>query len=463
MQRYVFLSGPNAMDFFNLLFTEDFYELIIEQTNQYAVEIFLSKGEEHARINKWKPISKEELKIFLGLFLHMGTVKLARIQDYWKTDRLFNFHCFSDYMSRDRFLIIMRCLHFAKNSNEGEPRPVDRLYKIRPIINYFNSTMDNIYYPDKNLAIDESMVLWRGRLQFRQYIQNKRHKYGVKLYMLTEPSGIILKFSVYTGALDDQGGKGHASKVVLNLMENKLNVGHALFMDNFYNSYDLSLDLLSKNTYTTGTLRTDRKNSPIEVKSSKLKKGETITRYANGVMIAKWHDKRDINYISTEFSNVMTQYQDKRGNDKIKPLPIVHYNKSMGGVDRQDQFMAYYPCARKTIRWYKKIGLHIIQLLLLNAYLLHKKYHAPRKSFYDYRLEIIKNLLPEGMQKNKNITPLHFVSHCPKKTGNVGKTLRKRCKYCSSQGKRQDTVYECKSCGLGFCLEPCFQLYHSNL
>lgn len=32
--------------------------------------------------------------------------------------------------------------------------------------------------------------------------------------ILTEPDGTILKFTVYTGTLDDFGGKGHAANIV---------------------------------------------------------------------------------------------------------------------------------------------------------------------------------------------------------------------------------------------------------
>lgn len=85
-------------------------------------------------------------------------------------------------MSRDRYQLILHCLHFATNPGEQEQQ-VDRIYKIRPIIEHFNNKMNQIYYPGKNLSLDESMMLWKGRLVFRQYIQNKRHKYGLKLYM----------------------------------------------------------------------------------------------------------------------------------------------------------------------------------------------------------------------------------------------------------------------------------------
>jgi hypothetical protein len=59
--------------------------------------------------------------------------------------------------------------------------------------------MEKIYEPSKNLSIDESMVLWRGRLIFRQYIKNKKHEYGVKIYMLAEPWGLIHRVLVYSG------------------------------------------------------------------------------------------------------------------------------------------------------------------------------------------------------------------------------------------------------------------------
>ncbi|KAF0770585.1 piggyBac transposable element-derived protein 4-like [Aphis craccivora] len=79
-----------------------------------------------------------------------------------------------------------------------------------------------------------------------------------------QPAGLVLKFAVYTGVFDDMGGQGHASKVVLHLMSEKLENGHSLYMDNFYNSFDLATSLIQKNTYCTGTLRLNRKNTPVE-------------------------------------------------------------------------------------------------------------------------------------------------------------------------------------------------------
>lgn len=88
-------------------------------------------------------------------------------------------------MVRDRFLVLLCCIHFAPNiDNINQEQQKDCLYKVRPLINYFNNKINSIYYPKKELLLDESMVLWRGRLFFCEYIHNKCHKYGIKLYML---------------------------------------------------------------------------------------------------------------------------------------------------------------------------------------------------------------------------------------------------------------------------------------
>ncbi|KAJ8943558.1 hypothetical protein NQ314_009712 [Rhamnusium bicolor] len=254
--------------------------------------------------------------------------------------------------------------------------------------------MAEIYYPCQQLSLDESMELWRGRLSFRQYIKNKKHKYGIKLYMMTTPTGLIQKIAVYTGMLDEIGGRGHAQKVVLHLMENKLNVGQHLYMDNYYNSFDLAKTLLDQGTHCTGTLRLDRKNVPIDVKNAKLVKGNTISRYAEGIMIGKWRDKRDVSYISTEFGNNMIEIETRRKEKVNKPLPILQYNKYMSGVDRQDQLLSYYSADRKTIRWPKKLFMHFIEAMLVNAHHLFNKYSGSKMTLYDFRINVVKSLMP---------------------------------------------------------------------
>jgi hypothetical protein len=138
------------------------YYFLVDETNIYAIEIFLNSVSNKSRISNWVNTNRSEMKTFLSLLFHMGTIKMPRLEDYWKTNKLFNLSFFRTYMSRNRFTI----LHFSRNPAEGESVPRNRLHKIQPIINYFNSRMNEIFEPNKNLSLDESMVLWHGRLVF---------------------------------------------------------------------------------------------------------------------------------------------------------------------------------------------------------------------------------------------------------------------------------------------------------
>jgi hypothetical protein len=43
-----------------------------------------------SRISRWRDVIVEELRVFFGVLLHMGTIATGRLQDYWKTTRLFS-------------------------------------------------------------------------------------------------------------------------------------------------------------------------------------------------------------------------------------------------------------------------------------------------------------------------------------------------------------------------------------
>ena len=48
----------------------------------------------------------------------------------------------------------------------------------------------------------------------------------------------------------------------------------------------------------------------------------------------------------------------------------------MSGVDLSDQLVSYLPLHRKTVKWWKKLALHLITLAMIQAHILHNKYRA---------------------------------------------------------------------------------------
>jgi hypothetical protein len=65
--------------------------------------------------------------------------------------------------------------------------------------------------------------------------------------------------------------------------------------------------------------------------------------------------------------------------------------------------LSYYPCERKTIRWYKKIGIHYFQIFLLNSYYLYVE-NVKKCNLYDFRLSVITALVKS--QININVPPV---------------------------------------------------------
>ena len=121
---------------------------------------------------------------------------------YWSKDSILATPIFNQVMRRDRFLLLLRFLHFADNAQYNPADPDrDKLYKCRSIINMIKDRCCRVYSPGKCLSMDESLVLFKGRLSFKQYISSKRARFGIKLYQLCASNGMLLDFLVYHGNL----------------------------------------------------------------------------------------------------------------------------------------------------------------------------------------------------------------------------------------------------------------------
>ncbi|KAG8259721.1 hypothetical protein J6590_008757 [Homalodisca vitripennis] len=112
--------------------------------------------------------------------------------------------------------------------------------------------------------------------------------------------------------------------------------------------------------------------------------------------------------------------------------------------------MSYHPCERKTIRWYKKIFIHVIMMIMMNSHLLFNMYNKKKMNLYDFRLEVIKSLLPPPLvespaQKRKRNEAHKLVKIAERDHNN--RTKRKKCRQCTNDGKHNvKTTFQCESC-----------------
>ncbi|XP_069832245.1 piggyBac transposable element-derived protein 4-like [Dendropsophus ebraccatus] len=355
-------------------FLEELVASMVEQTNLYAGQfIETHPNSYYARPQIWTPTNPCELKKFWGILLSMGLVKKPTIRSYWVSDILYATPMYATIMSRTRFEVLLKFLHFNNNSlcPPAGSADYDRLYKLRPVVSHLNQRFSQLFTPDKELSIDESLVHFKGRLHFKQYLPSKRARYGVKLYKLCDSgTGYTQKFRIYEGRdsiinpPECPPTLTLTGKIVWELLHPFLDKGYHLYLDNFYTSVALFNCLLSRGTVACGTIRRNQKQLPKTFVEHPVRKGESRAVCSNNLLLIKYKDKRDVFVLSSIHPDRSSPVA-VRGSTvpAIKPVAIQDYNKFMGGVDLSDQVLQPYNALRKSRAWYKKIVLHLIQTI----------------------------------------------------------------------------------------------------
>ena len=175
----------------------------------------------------------------------------------------------------------------------------------------------------------------------------------------------------------------HQKLLVLGLLDSVqlLDMGHHVYFDNYYNSPDL-IDLLHKRKmHACGTVRKNRKSLPLAVTQAKLKQGETVFCHKNNLLALKWMDKREVYILSGlhKATNVLSKKTNYKGQKVTKLQTVFLYNRYMSGVDLTDQFLQYCSFLHKSVKWSKKFFVYCLNMVILNAHILHKKYSDSKK------------------------------------------------------------------------------------
>ena len=183
----------------------------------------------------------------------MGHVQKGDLQSYWSTDLLLHTPIFGQIMSRDRYIHILRCLHCHDNEEIVNHPSV----KIKSVIGHVQSKFLAVLTPGKNLYIDGSLLLRKGRLRFKQYIPLKGNRFGIKLYIIVDcETGFVLGFVVYTGVDTDyqKFDLGVTVDIVAHFLHPYFYKGHVVHIDNWYTSATLEEFVHDRDTGMCGMI-----------------------------------------------------------------------------------------------------------------------------------------------------------------------------------------------------------------
>lgn len=361
--------------YFSKFVDKDLLNNIVEQSNLYALQ---------CDVNKPLLLTVEELQAFIGIVFLMSIYGLPRTRMFWQREtEVFQV---SSTLSRNRWEQIKSKLHFNDNTQHNNE---DKLFKIRPfidaIVNNFKATPMT-----EKLCVDEQMIPFKGRHQLKVYLKSKPKKWGYKAFVLCGSDGIVYNWELYSGAvaldpyLPDVGVSGN---VVLRLSKViPRNYFHKIYFDNWFNSLKLQVELHKIGIHCLGTVRNNRlRNCSFTNDKEMAKKGrgsiEEKTTIIDGVKLTaiKWYDNKPVHLLSS-FIGVHPTKQVQRWDSKSKskieiqcPHAVHLYNQFMGGVDLADSLISLYRTSIRSKKWYHKIYFHLMDLCVVNSWLLYKR------------------------------------------------------------------------------------------
>lgn len=345
----------------------------------------------------------------------------------------------------------------------------------------------------------------------KQYLPNKPHKWGYKLFVLCSLMGYAYRFEIYSGQDSkkdkpaDEPDLGVTNNVVLRLarviprMRN-----HIVFFDNFYTSLPLVYYLAKQGIHCVGTVQQNRlPNCRLPDKKDLLKAAvprgthEERTAHFDGVDFSAtvWKDNKVVtllsNYIGSQPMGKVVRYDKKQKRKVEVPCPkiVQEYNMHMGGVDLMDSFLGRYRIRVKSRKWYLRLFYHLLDLAVINSWVLFKKNRIakgiPKKQLPNlgqFRNELADALcnmgttngskrgrpsnasLDEELQAKKQKGPSHpmpsvdvrkdCIDHWPVFSN------RLRCKILNCKGTTQ---WSCSKCNVPLCLNArnnCFRDFH---
>jgi hypothetical protein len=455
-------------DFLELFVTEDVINYLVIETNRYAnSKLTNTRLSAAARMQKWVNTSAKEIKLFLGMILYMGVLVLPSLAHYWRKASKFT-SVLPKYMSRNRFELLLSNFHCANNE---EAPANNRLHKIQNLVDMIVGNFQLVVNPGEDMCIDESIIPFRGRLVFRQYIKNKTHPYGIKIFKLCAKDCFTIAYKIYAGR-EATPNTDVSTKVVLELTEQYLDRGRTLYVDNWYTSVLLADTLLQKRTHLVGTLRKNRKFNPTNVVNKSLRRGEITAQKNNrNIVVLKWKDRRDVLMLSTKHVDNMQTIQ-KRGREVTKPAAVFEYNKGKSFIDLSDQMGAYSGCLRRGVKWYRKVAFDLmLNTAVVNALSVYKTVTGKVISITEFKEAIINSWLDAAIDNEdlpQEVEPSSFTEH------KLVKASRKRCKSCykkltktvgRSQAiiKAKKTFQKCQVCEENMCKDCFFEKHKTNV
>lgn len=98
----------------------------------------------------------------------------------------------------------------------------------------------------------------------------------------------------------------------------------------------------------------------------------------------------------------------------MKPTCVLGYNRNMGTVDRSDMLNSSIGSVRKSIKWFKKLFFHFLDMCVINSHAIYNHLSEKKKTIpiADFQLELARQMI-EKHCKPETSRPRRIVGEHP--------------------------------------------------
>ncbi|KAH6933232.1 hypothetical protein HPB50_013741 [Hyalomma asiaticum] len=133
----------------------------------------------------------------LGATLMMSCLGYPQMRLYWAGGT--KVPAIADVLTRDRFFTLRSNFKVVNDLDFiEEDQKNDRLWKVRPTLNEVQAACRKLPRTP-SVCVDEQIILFTGVTTLKRYKPGKPHPTGLKNFVLTSPSGLLLDFGIYQG------------------------------------------------------------------------------------------------------------------------------------------------------------------------------------------------------------------------------------------------------------------------
>ena len=259
----------------------------------------------------------------------------------------------------------------------------------------------------------------------------------------------VCRLQVYTGKQSGQEREHNQGKrVVLQLTEGLQGSGRNVTADNFFCSLSLAQKLSERKLTLLGTIRKNRKELPPELVNTKGREAcSSLFGHRDDGTIVSYCPKKG--KVVVLLSSMHSQAEVDNTRPEKKPLMILEYNSTKGGVDTADQMLRMYTVKRMTRRWPMAIYYNMVDISALNAFIVWMAINPEWEIKATHRRRIFLLQLGKELVGHAELTE---AEPRDQETTDEPAKKRQRCSFCPREKDEKSSVY-CNKCRRIVCKE----------